>query len=225
MTLLDRPVWSALRTLQAGFCHGDDLARRYRPMVSVFASPADDGNAAHAALAGLVQPGERVAIIQVPPIAVPPGFRSLLAAMGVQMVATRDLRPEAAEHGLEVLSDPDAPEMLALARLTEPGPFTEQTHRLGRFLGVRAGRALIAMAGERMRMPGFVEVSAVCTHPDHRGQGLARRLSTAVAAHIQANGDVPFLHAWATNHPAIRLYEQLGFSHRADVHIAMLERM
>ena len=224
MNPIDRPIWSALGTMHAGFSAGGDQARRYMPRFNVFGSARDDSKAAQAALAGLIKPGERLVILQAPPIVVPPGFKTVLAAMGVQMVATRDLRQEAAAHGLDVLTDDDAPEMLALARMTEPGPFVEQTHRLGRFLGVRSEGALIAMAGERFRMPGFTEVSAVCTHPDHRGRGLARLLSTAVAAHIQARGDVPFLHAWAINRPAIRLYEMLGFSLRTNVHIAMLGR-
>lgn len=224
MTPLDRPVWSALATLNAPFGRGGDLARRYQPAVNVFGAVVDDSAAAHAAIADLVAPGERIVFAQVPAVVVPAGFRTVLAAMGVQMVATRDLRPETEESGLDVLTDDDAPAMLALAKLTEPGPFAEQTHRMGRFLGVRDGGALAAMAGERMRLPGFTEVSAVCTHPAHRGRGLAGRLSAAVAAHIQARGAVPFLHAWATNHAAIRLYQRLGFVIRADIHITVLER-
>jgi predicted GNAT family acetyltransferase len=80
------------------------------------------------------------------------------------------------------------------------------------------------MAGERMRMPGYTEVSAVCTHPDYTGRGFAARLSTAVTAAIQARGDQPFLHAWKTNVRAISLYERLGFEHRTDVNVAVLER-
>jgi predicted GNAT family acetyltransferase len=140
------------------------------------------------------------------------------------MVATRDLRANFERASLDLLTDEDAPAMLALAKLTEPGPFFEQTHRLGRFLGIRVEGALAAMAGERMRLPGYTEVSAVCTHPDCRGRGYARRLSAAVAAHIQASGATPFLHAWVSNMPAIRLYEALGFSIRAELQITVLER-
>jgi predicted GNAT family acetyltransferase len=122
------------------------------------------------------------------------------------------------------LTDEDAPEMLALATLTEPGPFFARTHAMGTFIGIRVGGRLAAMAGERMRFPGYTEVSAVCTHPDFRGRGYARRLSAAVAAGIEARGDQPFLHAWKTNHSAISLYEKLGFRLRTEVQVAVLKR-
>jgi predicted GNAT family acetyltransferase len=114
--------------------------------------------------------------------------------------------------------------MLSLASLTEPGPFFARTHRMGRFLGIRRAGRLAAMAGERMRFLGHTEVSGVCTHPDFRGQGLARRLSAAVTANIQQRGDRAFLHAWTANAPAIALYRSLGFDVRAEVSVAILER-
>jgi len=95
---------------------------------------------------------------------------------------------------------------------------------MGNFLGIRNGGRLVAMAGERMRFPGYTEVSGVCTHPDFRGRGLARRLSAAIAARIQARGDQAFLHAWKNNHSAISLYEGLGFKLRAQVNVAVLSR-
>jgi predicted GNAT family acetyltransferase len=122
------------------------------------------------------------------------------------------------------LTDEDAPEMLELATLTEPGPFLSRTHTMGTFLGIRIGGRLAAMAGERMRFPGYTEVSGVCTHPEFRGRGLARRLSAAVAASIEARGDQPFLHAWKTNHSAISLYEALGFKVRTEVNAVVLKR-
>ena len=83
---------------------------------------------------------------------------------------------------------------------------------------------MAAMAGERMRFPGYTEVSGVCTHPDFRGRGFARRLSAATAVRIEARGEQPFLHAWQTNRAAIKLYEALGFKLRAEVNVAVLQR-
>ena len=138
------------------------------------------------------------------------------------MLAARPVALLAGDNDIVVLGDDDAPEMLALAQLTEPGPFLPRTHTMGRFVGVRINGRLAAMAGERLRFPGFTEVSGVCTHPDFRGKGLARRLSSAVANAIQQRGDRPFLHAWTSNHTAIALYESLGFEFRTAVHIAVL---
>jgi predicted GNAT family acetyltransferase len=95
---------------------------------------------------------------------------------------------------------------------------------MGQFRGIRIDGRLAAMAGERMRFPGYTEVSGVCTHPDFRGRGLARRLSAAVMAGITARGDGTFLHAWKANRAAIALYEGLGFELRAQVNVAQLQR-
>jgi predicted GNAT family acetyltransferase len=114
--------------------------------------------------------------------------------------------------------------MLALAKLTQPGPFLARTPLMGTFIGIRIDGRLAAMAGERVRFPGYTELSGVCTHPDFRGRGLARRLSAAVAAGIEARGERPFLHAWSTNRAAISLYESLGFELRSEVNVALLER-
>jgi len=221
MSMLDRPVWASLQH-QPHWCIGDARARRFRPDIHGFAATADEASDSLAALAGLVgAAGDSVYLLQVPPIAVPEELEVVKAADGVQMVATRRLQPD---DDVVVLGDGDANEMLALATLTEPGPFFARTHTMGRFIGVRIDGRLAAMAGERMRFPGHVEVSGVCTHPDFRGQGLAWRLSAAVAADIQQRGDTPFLHAWTTNTAAISLYEGLGFVVRAPVHVAVLRR-
>jgi predicted GNAT family acetyltransferase len=114
--------------------------------------------------------------------------------------------------------------MIALATLTRPGPFRAATHTLGRFIGVRENGQLIAMAGERMQTDAFVEVSGICTHPDHRGRGLAAALTRIVTARLVEEGRTPFLHAYANNTGAISVYRKLGFEHRCDVTHAMWSR-
>jgi len=222
---LDRPVWSSLTTYHVHLSEGNALARRFRPDVNLFASARDDSPAALAALSSLARPDENLFLLQVPPIVIPAtDFAVVKEATGVQMVATRPTTPEVAFDDIVPLGDEDAPEMLALAELTQPGPFLRRTHTMGNFVGIRIGGRLAAMAGERLRFPGYTEVSGVCTHPDFRGRGLARRLSATVAARIEGRGDQPFLHAWKTNQAAIALYEGLGFNVRAEVNVAVLER-
>jgi predicted GNAT family acetyltransferase len=114
--------------------------------------------------------------------------------------------------------------MIALAELTEPGPFRARTHELGQFWGIRREGRLVAMAGERMKLPGFTELSGVCVHPDWRGHGFARDLSAFVAGAIAARGETPFLHVFADNRAAIRLYEQLGFTARREMAIQAITR-
>jgi predicted GNAT family acetyltransferase len=224
MEPLDRPVWASLSSLHAGLAQGDALAKRYLPEINRFASARDDSVASLAALAALVQPGEPTFVLQVPAIVIPPGLAASKIATGVQMVAAAPLAAEPGSDEVLVLGDADAPEMLALATLTQPGPFLRQTHRMGRFVGIRIDGRLAAMAGERFRFPGYTEVSGVCTHPDFQGRGLAARLSRHVAAGIALRGDTAFLHAWKANAVAIGLYEKLGFRLRCEVNVAVLER-
>ena len=109
------------------------------------------------------------------------------------------------------LTSSDAPAMVALATLTEPGPFRLRTIELGNFYGIFDGDRLVSMAGKRMHFPGFIEVSGVCTHPDARGRGYAGTLMQVIIDEIEKVGRTPFLHAWEGN-PAQRLYESLGFA-------------
>lgn len=223
---LDRPAWGALAGPQRRFAVGGDLARRFHPEIGPFAASGRDDAESSAALAALVRSHGRTVLLQAAPAEAPPGTVERLRAPGVQLVldrlvdATDPPRVEPLELGAS-----DAAEMLALAALTEPGPFAARTHELGGFLGVRdpATGALVAMAGERMRPEGFAEVSGVCTHPDHRGRGLAAMLSVAVARRILDRGETPFLHAFARNRTAISLYERLGFVHRAAFEVVVLE--
>jgi predicted GNAT family acetyltransferase len=221
---LDRPVWASLTTHHAPLSQGNELARRFVPDVNLFASSKDESPESLTALSALVAAGERVYVLQVAEILVPPGLTVIRRARGVQLVARRNLSRDAERGDIVTLTDADAPEMLALASLTEPGPFLTRTHRMGKFRGIRIHGRLAAMAGERFRFPGYTEISGVCTHPDFRGQGLARSLSTVVAAHIEARGERPFLHAWTSNEAAIVLYESLGFERRTEVDVAVLER-
>jgi predicted GNAT family acetyltransferase len=222
--MLDRPVWAALSTRHLALSVGGALARRYATDINLFASACDDTPAALTALTELVQPGERVYLLQVPDIIVPAGLLTMRAAKGVQMIATRRMETAMADGEIVELTDADAPDMLALATLTEPGPFLPRTHTMGVFRGIRLDGRLAAMAGERFRFPGYTEVSGVCTHPEFRGRGLARRLSAAVAAGIESRGERPFLHAWSSNRAAISLYQSLGFEIRAEVDVKVLER-
>jgi predicted GNAT family acetyltransferase len=218
---LDRPVWHALANRQAAFAVGTARALRFHPDVAPFAATVDDTPQSLDDLANLVRQNGVTILLQTGDIPVPPGTVAQMTALGVQMIA-RDLTPLEPAAPVERLTPADAPDMLALATLTVPGPFAARTHELGTFWGVKQNGKLIAMAGERMKVPGYTEVSGVCTHPDHRGKGYAALLSRTVATQIMKRGETPMLHAWATNAPAIRLYEQLGFALRTHVNITVL---
>jgi ribosomal protein S18 acetylase RimI-like enzyme len=212
---LDNPVRSALTGEQAPFAVRSGNAVRYQPEISPFCGLPDQPSAADwADAARLAAPGQVVLFIG--PFAVPPaGWEVVGSREGVQLVA-EDLDP-AADQEAVALGLADAPEMLELTELTKPGPFLPRTVELGGYLGIRREGRLVAMAGVRMRPPGFAEISAVCTDEAWRGHGFAARLTRAAAAGIAALGETPFLHAAADNTNAIRLYKSLGFVHRREV--------
>jgi predicted GNAT family acetyltransferase len=140
------------------------------------------------------------------------------------MVCAGPIEERADGYEPVVLGDADVPAMLALTELTHPGPFGPLTHRLGTYIGIKIEGRLVAMAGERFVLPGYREISAVCTHPDWQGRGFARRLMARLAAAIYDSGLTPFLHVLAANHPAIALYERLGFRHRRTFTLQVLRR-
>lgn len=221
--LLDRPIWTALATRQAHLGEARGLARRYRPDILPFAATQTDDPQAMADLLDLMQPGETSIVLSAEPLVPARGFEVLTAAPVVQMIAVNV--PQAApDKAIVPLAASDAEEMLALATLTKPGPFSLKSLQLGRFWAVREDGRIVAMAGERMKQPGFTELSGVCTHPDHRGKGYARRLSLHVAGQIKASGDGSYLHAYASNASAIGLYETIGFTLRSALHVAALRK-
>ena len=220
---LDRPVWSTLSTRQRALALGDARALRFDPRYNVFGAAADGSPENLAALAHLIPADGALWVVEAEPFVPPPGVTVVKAAVCAQMVAERP-KPADPDFAYEDLTEADAPQMLALATLTEPGPFLEATHRLGAFVGIKQDGRLVAMAGERMRPEGYTEVSGVCTHPDHRGRGHAGRLMQVVAGRIVARGETPFLHSYASNLGAIRLYESLGFVIRREVTATVLGR-
>jgi len=220
--ILDNPVWNALSLTQTHFGEGGELAKRYLPDISPLAATVDLSAAAHLRLAGMLGDGQGAGLVLTSRLPSLPGFEIMQWLPVNQMVweGKKVLVPNPGE----VLGSKDAPEMLALAQLTRPGPFAIRTNELGRYIGIRKEGQLAAMAGERMRMPGFTEVSAVCTHPDHRGHGYASELVLAMVTTIQQRGDVPFLHVAEENASAIRIYEKLGFNTRRLMQFAIVKR-
>lgn len=220
--ILDRPVWNALTTRQAHLALGDPAhGLRYPADIEPFGAARDNAPDQLLALGKLTPMDGGLALVEPDKIVPPPGLLVLFEEPVRQMTAARIPAPDD-DSGVIALGNDDAPDMRALAELTQPGPFHARTHELGDFVGVRENGKLIAMAGMRMRVPGFTEISAVCTHPDARGRGLAAKLMRIVAAKIVARGEQLFLHVYPHNKGAIAVYEKLGFRHRADVQLTVL---
>jgi predicted GNAT family acetyltransferase len=224
---LDRCIWHALTGAHAAFSHGDAVARRYGTEYAPFAATIDDSMASLAELRDIIPPGGAVALFTRDALVFPDSIATPRRALVTRMILppgalTTDV--PALPPTTRALRDEDVPAMTALVALTQPGPFAARTIALGRYLGVFEGGVLIAMAGERMRLDGFVEISAVCTRPDHRGRGLAAALIVTLCGAAFARGEIPFLHAYADNVTALSVYRKLGFSTRATMHLAFVGR-
>ncbi|ANP52891.1 ribosomal protein S18 acetylase RimI-like enzyme [Streptomyces griseochromogenes] len=207
--VLDNPALASLAGPHARFAERRGRVLRYPVDVSPWlALPAEPDADDWADLAALAGPGSEVPL---PGFRgqVPPGWEVTFHVEGVQLVD--DGLATAPDAEAVRLGPADVPEMLDLVARTQPGPFLPRTIELGTYLGIRREGALIAMAGERLHPPGWTEISAVCTDPAFRGQGLGTRLIRAVAHGIRERGETPFLHTGAHNAGAIRLYESLGF--------------
>jgi ribosomal protein S18 acetylase RimI-like enzyme len=222
--VLDNPIWHALSGPQATVAEGDGRALRYDPTVSVFGAVPDDAGPEHwAALSHLVGPGGSTFLAR-DVIAAPPEWIVRFRAAGTQMTcAPFDATPEVGDAAaVEVLTPAAVPEMQELVERTQPGPFLGRTIELGTYLGIREHGTLVAMAGSRMHLPGYREISAVCTDDAVRGRGLAKLLVGVLMQEIFGRGETACLHAVSTNTPAIRLYESLGFTTRRALDFAWL---
>lgn len=217
---LDNAAWHALTTVHADLAEVVGGGRRYDPDVSVFAAAEVLDAQAWADLAKLAGPGGTTVLFRADDIEVPAGWQLEYAGIGNQLVL--DELVEVADVEAVALTEADAPEMLELIEVARPGPFRPRTVALGGYWGVRDGDRLVAMAGERVRLPGWTELSAVCTHPDARGRGLAAALSQRVSRAILERGEVPILHVAEGNDGARRIYERLGFRFRTQVRFLIL---
>ncbi|MDE3188442.1 MAG: GNAT family N-acetyltransferase [Acidobacteriota bacterium] len=224
---LDNPIWAALTTEHSMLALGGTLAKRYPAEIGPLSAMADQSAASYEALRVLAGPGGVLVLFLAEPPLPPPGWTLVRGGQLSQMIC---LHPECVLHvpdptGFELrcLTAADIPAMLELTELTEPGPFRQRTIELGAFWGIFDSGRLLAMTGQRLHLPGFVEVSAVCTHPDARGRGYARVLMSRVLADIRRSGEAPFLHVLPENGAAIRVYERLGFTLRTMFHLAVLK--
>ncbi len=223
--LLANCFWHALRTEHARFALAAPLARRYPADVVPFGGIPDHAQESLRNFASLLAPGEAIYLMSAGAPLIPallPSSLQLDAELpGLQMIHDASQLPlsAAAEAAppIVLLSEKDAADMLALTLVAFPGYFRIRTCEMGTYYGIRIDGELVAMAGERIALPGYREISAVCTHPAHTGKGYASRLVLRVMEEHARAGLISFLHVAAANSGAIRMYQRLGFQRTRDV--------
>ncbi|ANH69766.1 GNAT family N-acetyltransferase [Mitsuaria sp. 7] len=222
--LLDHVVWHALTGRQAALAAGAGDAWRFPPDVGPFGAVRPPTGGTPAQLTELLRIGSPVVLVTAEDERPFGGLVPFKRAPVDQMVLV-DPAAMASVPDIETLTmgRADVPDILELVRATQPGPFGLRTLELGRYIGVRREGRLVALSGERMKVPGFTEVSAVCVDPSCRGRGFAASLMKAVALGILARGETPFLHVFTDNVTASALYERLGFRLRRRFSVSFFD--
>lgn len=214
---LDNPVWHALRGPHARFAVQRGLALHYQRDVAAF-SAFDAGSAqAYADLAVDLPAGAEARLVRRDVDPLPAGWIEVHQIRLLQMMVTRDDIDTIDGPEVVPLGAAQIDAATALVDLTKPGPFGPRTLEMGRYIGVFEDGELLAMAGERMHLPGYIEMSAICTHPQARGRRLAEYLMRCLMHAAFARGERPFLHVLPDNDAAIALYRRLGFEVRAEM--------
>jgi len=219
---LNNPVWHALNSHHQHLAIQGEVAVRYQPGIFAATAMPEYSSAGFNDLRSLVEANEIIGIMGLLPEGIS-GWE-ILQIDHVRQLVYEDLKP-ATQVDVVVLTAEDVPEILDLVNLTQPGPFLPRTIEMGQYLGVRQDGHLVAMAGERLHLTGFCEISAVCTYPDYRQRGYAGALTTMVAEGILERQETPFLHIAYGNEGALRLYMKLGFRIRKEVPVAILKKL
>jgi len=215
------PVWHALHGPHRHLAIGGGGACRYPADVAPFAAMAEPSTSAQRELHSLLGTGESVWISDSPSH---PGLALEQELECVQMVLPREAPPPPPGSDIVALSAENAVEMVALTDVAFPGFFRSATYRMGSYAGVRVDGQLVAMAGERLRLEGYPEVSGICTHPDHRGGGLAAGLIGHLVQAHRRDGLTSWLHVGAPNTRAIDLYLHLGFKRVQNLTLRRISR-
>ncbi len=214
---LDNPIWSALNSLEKNKNQGNADVAYFSPEISPFAAVSEWNGASMQKLLNGLPKDRSFSTLIAHPIQFNESWEIIFELMLFQMICTEPFFVE--KNGLDIrkLSDEHIPEMLELTALTKPGPFLQRTIDFGNYHGVFENNRLVSMAGERLHLEKFTEISAVCTHPNALGKSYAAVLMSIILKQILQSGRTAFLHVRNDNMRAIKMYERLGFKHRADI--------
>jgi predicted GNAT family acetyltransferase len=221
---LDNPVWEALSTIDSRYNSGTETLKFFPENMSPFVALENwDESDLHTLVSDLPE-NRSFSIMKVNQPTLPAQFQVIFSLPLFQLVCTELKSFTNPSHPIQNLESKDIPQMLELTAKTKPGPFYEKTIDFSNYLGIYSGDTLIAMAGERLHLSNYTEVSAICTHPDYLGKGYASSLTSKVSQTIIANGATPFLHVRQDNTRAIGMYKRLGFEIRSEVYFAVIKK-
>jgi ribosomal protein S18 acetylase RimI-like enzyme len=216
--VLDNPAWNALISGNKHLSFGTEQVKYFDKEVSPFAAFIEN-TPEHFRKLNELLPYDRLALLVSPLVLnIPESWKTLQVIKGLQMIYQNSGEQDTVHRELIPLTVEHVPEMVQLAKLTNPGPFESGTIKFGHYFGIFENNILVAMAGQRLHVFNYGEISAVCTHPDHTGKGYARQLMIHQIKRILTDGCIPILHVKHENDRAIRMYERLGFQTRKEVY-------
>ena len=223
--VLDNPVYNALLTGDAARGHGTKEVKYFDKEISPFAGFETGYQKGFEDLYKLLPPGRNILYATRDEINIPEGWKLIVHVPGLQFLHVAGEMPVQRGTMIETLEIKHLSEMLELTALTKPGPFDKRTIEFGNYCGVFENGRLAAMAGHRLHVFHFTEISAVCTHPGHLGKGYGQALLEHQINVIYKQGKTPFLHVKADNTRAIGLYERTGFKVNGPMQFYFLKRM
>lgn len=222
--VLDNPAWNALISGNNSLANGNGEIRFFAKDVSPFVGLKSNSSLNFRLLHKLISHQYPIILISTEDTNISKEWKVLHSIDGFQMICEHPVLPEEVKAKIVPLKKEHIPQMLALTKLTNPGPFAERTIEFGHYYGIFEGKELVAMAGQRLHVFAYAEISAVCTHPKNLGQGYAKQLLTYHIQRIKTASGIPFLHVRSDNERAIKVYESLGFSTRTEVHFYVLKK-
>jgi ribosomal protein S18 acetylase RimI-like enzyme len=222
--VLDNPVWNALISGNKNLSIGNETARYFPREISPFVGIAESNPVNFDVLRQVIPFKEPAAIFSTEKQLDAAPWTIIQRIDGFQLVYPKQLELIAEQFGMMALNDAHIPQMLALTKLTNPGPFSSRTISFGNYRGIFVDDKLVAMAGQRLHAGANIEISAVCTHPNYTGKGYARQLIRSLIADIQKQNKTAYLHARADNTRAINVYRSMGFEIRSEMIIYILSK-
>lgn len=222
--LLDNPVWNALISGNKNLAMGNEQAKCFPLEVAPFTGLEELNERNFKSLFDIIPSGRIISIFSPGNAEVPYPWKKVHQVKVFQMIYTGAAIANCNNHEIIALTEQHVQQMLSLTKLTNPGPFYQRTIAFGNYNGIFKAGQLVAMAGQRMHAGEFLEISAVCTHPDHIGNGYARSVILHMVQLIRAQSRLPFLHVLTDNTAAIRLYTSLGFLTRREMIVTIMKK-
>jgi|SRR6185437_5552467 len=223
--VLDNPAWNAMLSGNSHLALGSEQVKFFPEDIGPFAGLKKYDEQSFFKLYNLIPPGRIIAIPNSNLLFIPEYWKVKDRFDVPQLTFNFNKLPSISFLEIVPLTQKDVMQMIALTKLTEPGPFLKRTIEFGNYTGIFHSGELVAMAGQRMHANEYIEISAVCTHPDHLGKGYGSSLINNQVQKIVKEGNIPFLHVKADNVHAINLYKRLGFTVRKNINIYVLEKL